>query len=195
MNIIVLSDDKWHPKSVVKDGLTHLVKVHNVAWATDLKGINLSDFSLIILAKINHVSSVIDKPWMTNEIETQFCDFVENGGTLFVIHAGTAGYNNCNSFRNIIGGVFDHHPEQCLVTYKHKNKEPYTVKDEHYFMTLDQQDLDIFMTSESEHGIQPAGWTKDYGSGKIIVFTPGHNLDVWLNKINREIIEEVINAL
>jgi type 1 glutamine amidotransferase len=29
--------------------------------------------------------------------------------------------------------------------------------------------------------VQPAGWTRAEGAGRVCVLTPGHNLEVWLH--------------
>jgi type 1 glutamine amidotransferase len=92
--------------------------------------------------------------------------------------------------RSLLGGVFTHHPEQCPVTMEPRAGHPFvegipsfTLKDEHYFMTLDDPDADVFMTTRSEYGEQPGGWRRMEGAGRVTVLTPGHNLDVWLHPI------------
>jgi type 1 glutamine amidotransferase len=57
----------------------------------------------------------------------------------------------------------------------------FTLKDEHYFMALDDAQAPAFLTSASEHGEQPAGWTRAEGRGRVGVLTPGHNVEVWLH--------------
>jgi type 1 glutamine amidotransferase len=39
----------------------------------------------------------------------------------------------------------------------------------------------VFMTTSSEHGTQPAGWTRTEGEGRVCVLSPGHNAEVWLH--------------
>ena len=65
---------------------------------------------------------------------------------------------------------------------------PFTIKDEHYFMAMGDQDVDIFMTTHSEHGEQPGGWSRTEGAGRVIVLTPGHNLEVWLHPAYQTLI-------
>ena len=48
-------------------------------------------------------------------------------------------------------------------------------------MTLDDPEADVFVTTTSEHGEQPGGWRRVEGSGRVILLTPGHNLEVWLH--------------
>ena len=68
------------------------------------------------------------------------------------------------------------------------NVPPFTVKDEHYFMDMYDHNVDVFMTTTSQHGEQPAGWRKTEGAGRVAVLTPGHNLDVWLHPQYQELI-------
>jgi type 1 glutamine amidotransferase len=58
---------------------------------------------------------------------------------------------------------------------------PFTLQEEHYFMTLDDVQADIFMTTTSIHGDQPGAWRRLHGQGRVTVLTPGHNLEVWLH--------------
>jgi type 1 glutamine amidotransferase len=58
---------------------------------------------------------------------------------------------------------------------------PFTLKDEHYFMALDDPQADVFVTTTSVHGEQPAAWRRTEGNGRVAVLTPGHNLEVWLH--------------
>jgi type 1 glutamine amidotransferase len=89
--------------------------------------------------------------------------------------------------RNVLGGVFTHHPEQCPVTMEPKTGHllseatpSFTVTDEHYHMALDDPRADVFLITRSEHGEQPGGWRRNEGTGRVAVLTPGHNLEVWL---------------
>jgi len=192
MNILVLLDDKWHPGYIVKDGLSFLDTSDNIiTWIKDPNTLvePLISFQLIIVAKANNISSKEFASWMTIELEKKMQHFVNNGGSLMVIHSGTSGYQECKIYRHLIGGVFDNHPEQCNVKYTQKDGISFTELDEHYFMAIDNIDnINIFLTSSSVHGEQSAGWYKSVGKGKVIVLTPGHNLNVWLNPIFKEII-------
>jgi type 1 glutamine amidotransferase len=66
--------------------------------------------------------------------------------------------------------------------------EPFTLVDEHYFMTLDDAGADVFLTTESEHGRQPGGWTRTVDAGRVCVLCPGHNLEVWLHPSYQSLI-------
>jgi type 1 glutamine amidotransferase len=64
----------------------------------------------------------------------------------------------------------------------------FTVFDEHYFMHLDDAGAEIFLTTTSEYGAQPGGWTRYEGDGRVCLLTPGHNLDVWLHACYQALI-------
>ena len=92
--------------------------------------------------------------------------------------------------RSLLGGVFAHHPEQCPVTVEPRGWHPlsagsnqFTLTDEHYFMAMNEPEVDVFVTTRSEHGEQPGGWRRipSGGTGRVAVLTPGHNLEVWLH--------------
>ena len=125
---------------------------------------------------------------MTDEVQVAFANYVRKGNGLLAIHSGTAGYQEMPVLRSLLGGVFTHHPEQCLVAIEAKSGHPLTtgvslfaLKDEHYFMEVDDPRPDIFLTTRSEHGEQPGGWRRAEGIGRVAVLTPGHNLEVWLH--------------
>jgi type 1 glutamine amidotransferase len=57
--------------------------------------------------------------------------------------------------------------------------ETFTVRDEHYIMAFEGSPAEVFLHSRSEHGVQPAGWTRNADGGRVCVLTPGHNEEVW----------------
>jgi type 1 glutamine amidotransferase len=125
---------------------------------------------------------------MTDTVQAAFANYVHEGNGLLAIHSGTAEYDKTPVLRSLLGGVFSHHPEQCPVTVMphvghplSHGIPPFWRKDEHYFMSMDDPQVDIFMTTKSEHGYQPGGWRRVEGAGRVAVLTPGHNLEVWLH--------------
>src|SRR5687768_15147457 len=119
-------------------------------------------YSLVILTKSDNVSSTDQAGWMTHSVQRAFADYVRKGNGLLAIHSGTAGYAEKPVLRSLLGGVFLHHPEQCPVTMIPRaghplsaGISPFTLKDEHYFMALDDSQADVFMTTRSAHGEQP----------------------------------------
>ena len=190
MYILVLCDDRWHPARTPRAGLAHLEAAgHHLEWVEDARDWSaemMDAFPLVILTKSNNVLAADETPWMTPEVEQAFVGCVERGGGLLAIHSGTAGYAETPVLRALLGGVFVEHPPQCPVTVEPlaghaltSGVEPFNLQDEHYVMALDDARAEVFLTTRSEHGEQPGGWTRSQGRGRVCVLTPGHNLPVW----------------
>jgi len=192
MKILVLCDDFWHPARIPREGLRALAEAgFSFDWienARDWSSEHMAQYPVTILTKSNHVSSTEQTEWMTEPVQAAFHDYVCNGNGLLAIHSGTADYAQKPVLRRLLGGVFTHHPEQCPVTIEPHEGHPlaegsaaFTMKDEHYFMALDDQEADVFVTTRSAHGEQPGGWLRTERNGRVVVLTPGHNLEVWLH--------------
>ena len=203
MQTLVLCDDYWHPARVPREGLNLLNRQgFDFDWiedARDWSAEKMAVYPLVILTKSNNVSSSDQSAWMTEEAQSAFVDYVRQGNGLLAIHSGTAGYQETPLLRSLLGGVFTHHPEQCEVTVQPESNhplttgvDPFTLKDEHYFMAMDDSRADIFLKTCSEHGEQPAGWRRMEGAGRVAVLTSGHNLEVWLHPSYQRMI---LNAL
>jgi type 1 glutamine amidotransferase len=202
MHILVLTDDRYHPARTPRAGLQPFSGEYEFEWienAADWSASRMSEFPLTILTKSNSVSAADDTPWVTPEVERAFAAYVRSGKGLLAIHSGTAGYAQTPLLRSLLGGVFDHHPEQCLVEIAPVMGEPlasdlapFTIRDEHYFMAMDDHEAQVFLTSASENGAQSAGWTRREGQGRVCVLTPGHNLEVWLHPTYQKIIRTAI---
>jgi type 1 glutamine amidotransferase len=125
---------------------------------------------------------------MTDAAQAAFADYVRRGNGLLAVHSGTAEYDHAPVLRGVLGGVFASHPDQCPVTVQPRQghplsagSSPFTMKDEHYVMAMDDPQADVFLTTRSEHGQQPGGWRRREGQGRVAVLTPGHNVEVWLH--------------
>ncbi|MGO4698099.1 ThuA domain-containing protein [Paenibacillus sp. 2TAB26] len=190
MKIGIICDDCWHPGKLIKEGLELLGKqgfqLDYTQHASEWSRAWMDQQDVVVLAKSNQVSATDTTPWLTEEIQLQFQSYVEQGKGLLVLHAGTVGYRDEPVFFELVGGVFQHHPAACSVTIVYKDETPwdkvlaqdFTVHDEHYFMEVIDDRIQVLMTSESEHGTQPAGWIREQGEGRVCVLTPGHLLSV-----------------
>lgn len=190
MKTLVLCDDYWHPARIPQEGLGGLAGseftfdwIENARdWSREL----MLTYPLVVLTKSNNISATDQTGWMTDDVQQAFADYVRRGNGLLALHSGTAEYDQKPILRGLLGGVFASHPEQCPVTIHPLPDHPlavgstsFTVKDEHYFMAFDDIHADVFMTTVSDHGEQPGGWSRTEGSGRVAVLTPGHNLEVW----------------
>jgi type 1 glutamine amidotransferase len=192
MKTLVLCGDTWHPARIAKEGLGALSgSEFTFDWIEDIRewsSERMKTYPLVILTKSNNVSSIDQTGWMTDTVQALFSDYVRRGMGLLAIHSGTAEYDQKPVLRGLLGGVFDHHPEQCPVTVSPQadhplgaGAAPFTLQDEHYFMVLDDTRADVFVTTTSNYGVQPGGWRRTEGDGRVAVLTPGHNLEVWLH--------------
>jgi type 1 glutamine amidotransferase len=203
MHVLGLCDDYWHPARVVRAGLELLQKEGFVFdWienAADWSPLRMSDYPLVVLAKSNNISSTDQAPWMAEPVQQAFREYVRSGRGLLGLHSGTAGYTETPVLRALLGGVFAHHPPQCPVTVVPQEghsltagSAPFTLQDEHYFMELDDIQAEVFLTSTSEHGSQPAGWVRTEGTGRVGVLTPGHTVEVFLHPSYQALIRNVL---
>jgi len=192
MRTLVLCGDKWHPAHIAREGLGKFEnRGFEFSWLEDTgqwRPEQFTQYPLIVHCKANQISETDDRPWMTAEIEQNLLAHVRRGNGLLVIHAGSAGYDQWPGLRGLMGGAFIEHPEQCPVTVEPQKEHalttgctPFTLTDEHYFMALDDFQADVFLTATSEHGSQPAGWTRLEREGRVCVLTPSHHLAGWLH--------------
>ena len=192
MKVLVLCGDYWHPPAIARAGLGALSRTEFTfdymedarEWSPEI----MMAYSLVILAKSDNISATDQTGWMTDTVQTAFSDYVHHGNGLLAIHSGTAGYDQKTVLRSLLGGVFTHHPEQCPVMMAPRvghplsaGAVPFRLNDEHYVMEMDDPEVDVFMTSTSEHGEQPGAWRRLEGRGRVAVLTPGHNPEVWLH--------------
>jgi uncharacterized protein len=190
MRILVLCDDYWHPAEVAREGLAKLaddgLTFDIIEDAGAFQPERLGDYPAVMLVKSDNTTAEDKTSWGTDAVQEAFVGYVEGGGGLLVVHSGTASLRNLPALRALVGGAFTHHPPRCPVTVEPTEGHPltagveaFTAEDEHYMMVLD--DADVFLTSISEHGSQPAGWTRRQGAGRVCVLTPGHTVEVWVH--------------
>jgi type 1 glutamine amidotransferase len=189
---LVLCGDYWHPPQVPRKGLEGLDGGEfSLDWIDDARAWSpecLAAYELVILTKSDNVSAADQTRWMTDAAQAAFADYVRRGNGLLAVHSGTAEYDLAPVLRGVLGGVFASHPDQCPVTVQPRQghplsagSSPFTMKDEHYVMAMDDPQADVFLTTRSEHGQQPGGWRRREGQGRVAVLTPGHNVEVWLH--------------
>jgi len=206
MKILIICDDIYHHEEVVKEGLSFLQDECDLTYAVDMTEYSfennpLSDYNVVIIAKDDIVSKSKHENWLTENIEKQFEDYVNNGGGMLFLHAGTVLCKKSEILRNIAGCAFITHPEQCVVDFKIKSvneivdgAENFFEKDEHYFIDFTATDADIFLEGSSENGTQIAGYARIHnGKGHVCVLTPGHNLNVFQNAQYQKIIRNAVN--
>lgn len=203
MNILLICNDFYHPGEIIVEGLSFLrAEGHTLDVQSDASFFQpdiLKQYEVVIFAKSDEVSASKREKWETPEVQRALQEYVEHGGRLFAIHSGIVGHEETEQLRTLIGCRFSHHPEQCPVTVRPVKKHTITENisdfvevDEHYFIELLTDDLDILMHSISRYGEVPACYTRTQGKGRICTFTPGHNPSVWQNPVVRQIMRNVL---
>ena len=204
VKLLVFCDDLYHPGATVRTGLAPLAAAgFEFDWVEDASNwaaTSLEAYPAALLSKSNVCTPTDKTPWLGPGTESAFLDHVRRGGGLVVIHSGTASYADVAPVRAVTGGTFLSHPPPCAISMMPKVghpltvgvPEPFVIRDEHYQMALDDAHADVFLRSVSEHGEQPAGWTRSEGAGRVCVLTPGHFPKVWLHPSFQQLI---VNAL
>jgi type 1 glutamine amidotransferase len=189
MQVGVICHDYWHPGMTIMEGLQPLAAagivfdaIEDVALCTEEW---LSRHDVLIIAKANEGYEDGSLPWISKSLEALLLQYVEQGKGLLVLHSGLVGWSEEPAMLGLIGGVFTSHPHACPVTMEMTedagpvfgDAERFTMHDEHYFVDTPDDRNQLFMISRSEHGVQPAGWVRTHGAGRVCALTPGHFLE------------------
>jgi type 1 glutamine amidotransferase len=184
----VFCNDTWHPADRIQRGLSPLARGEftfewldtPASWADA----RLETYDFAVLAKGNTTAPGNTTPWLTPEMEEAFVQHAHAGKGLLFIHGGTC-YRNNARLRALTGGAFLQHPAPCPLSFELRADHPVTkgvkattLLDEHYEMALDDPRAEVFLRTRSQHGVQPAGWTREE-NGRICVLTPGHTDEAW----------------
>ncbi len=209
--ILVLCDDLWHPAEVIEKGFAELKFADwDFEFIRDAKDIltpeMIADYPLIINCKSYHLTHGNSADWfepgVTEVGPKEFEEYVRNGGAILSIHAGNSfTEDHSPEFAALIGNIFVKHPPRCDVTVRPvaehsvtEGVEPFTIRDEHYEISVTADDVTTLLESESESGgVQIAGYVRSLGKGKICVLTPGHILSVWRHPMFKKLVMNAIN--
>lgn len=140
--------------------------------------------------RLNPQDEVIET-WMDDEVATAISQYVQDGGGWVAWHSGLASYENIEKYTSMLRGYFEYHPDKHqVVTYKMvagteitSDESEFEFLDEHYFVFCDEDNTNIFLTSESVDGSSIAGWTHEYGKGRVVCLTPAHLEEGLLNQM------------
>ena len=199
---LVLCDDTWHSAETARRGLSAFTGEFSfefledgAAWSAQ----KLDGFPLTVLAKANIASSKNNQPWLTEGSAPAFRDYVRCGNGLLAVHSGTSRYEKLPLMNALLGGAFVRHPDPCAVTLEPTQPHPvtagvetFTVHDEQYFMAMNDSAAEFFLHSRSKHGVQPAGWARTEGEGRVCVLTPGHNVEVWQHPLFQKLLSNAL---
>ncbi|GAB2536833.1 ThuA domain-containing protein [Gracilibacillus alcaliphilus] len=138
----------------------------------------------VILGVENRINPEADQVerWMTNTDAKKINTYVEDGGVWIGWHAGIASYESIPNYTTMLRGHFLHHPvKHQVVTYESAGESSivqgipsFAFLDEHYFVTCDRENTNVFLQSRSVDGESEAGWYHQFGKGKVMCLTPAH---------------------
>lgn len=196
--VLVICDDLWHPAEVIEKGLAARAdgrfSFDIVKAAKDiLTPVRIAKYRLIVCCKSNSVIAANPAPWfepgVTEVGPAEFEKFIRAGGGFLAVHSGLAyTEERCAEYVRLAGAAFRGHPPRCTVHLRVAAQDhpildgvpDFVIRDEHYAMEMTCEDAEVFLESRSENGgIQPAGYTREIGWGRLCALTPGHTLDVW----------------
>jgi len=197
MPLPVVCGDNGHPCDQITRGLeAALPGRFAIAPVGALDTDALDGAALLVVAKSNAPYANNGTPWLGAEDSERVRGFVSSGGGLLVLHAGTVGNPPGTAMRLLVGGAFHHHAEICDVSLEPvtghplaQGLEPTTVWDEHYIVDTDAG-IEVFLHSRSPEGVQPAGWTRTTGQGRVCVLTPGHTQAAWADPVFQELLKQ-----
>lgn len=149
-----------------------------------------------------------DLPFKPEVRDYLFTDWVKKKGHGFIgAHSAADTFHNYEPYWEMLGGTFDGHPwgsgETVTVKVhdtKHPASQPWgdelTIQDEIYKFKHWQPEkvrvlasLDFEKTQHREPYLVPILWVKNYGDGKVMHMSLGHNEHVWENPKFRDSIQ------
>jgi len=201
MKILMIADDYWHSSEMLMHGMAFLKDMgYEIDWISDAKDIVtaalLKKYDEVIIAKGNSITAANQNAWFDDGTTvlppSGYWQYVKEGGSLFILHAGASfRQNQCPEMTDLIGVSFIEHPKQCPVEIKialpdhpiAKGLAGFTLtQDEHYFIDRTENEGEVVMTGTSHAGTQPACIARTVGKGRVCVLTPGHNILVFENE-------------
>ncbi|MBT2638623.1 ThuA domain-containing protein [Bacillus sp. ISL-39] len=179
--IVAVLGDYWHQENMIQESLEAAVKnlpveVSYIRYQDLEKALN-DDPAAVILYKENRLNPLdeIVETWMEPAIMNQIVAYVEQGGGWFAWHTGMASYPADSSYIKMLKGSFTYHPDMQEVTYKYNDGSvACSFIDEHYFVSCQTEETDVFLFSESVDGHSIAGWQHRFGKGRVCCLAPAH---------------------
>ncbi|WP_100405822.1 ThuA domain-containing protein [Bacillus solitudinis] len=186
--IVALAGDYYHDEALCQEVLglvTGLMEGVIVEYITTDELVEQlgSKPDAVILFKLNKIHPDISgnkEVWMDDQIAMAISNYVNQGGAWLAWHSGLASYEVA-SYVNMLRGKFEYHPELSKVTYLSENRNPilnekvsYEIIDEHYMVSCDAKETNVFLHSTSKDGTSVAGWAHSFGKGRVCCLTPAH---------------------
>lgn len=211
IRVLVLYGDYWHPAEVIRRGLESFreedICLDFMTDAKDMLTVPMLDqYDVIMNCKCNQLNEGNQHTWFdpgVTEVGPEELEaFVRSGRGFLSVHSGNAFYaeNDSPEYIAFVGNYFVKHPPRCDVQVSpcgdHPITEglaPFTIRDEHYEITVTAPDARQILRTESETGgVQNGGYVREIGNGRLCVLTPGHILSVWEHPSFRRLLARSI---
>ena len=120
--------------------------------------------------------------------------WIAGGGSFIGVHSASDTWHEWPEYIKMLGGEFDHHPDQTLRTIFVESSDnpatsslpaPYDLFEEFYlFRSFDPDRVSTLLSlhtspEDGQPGVFPLAWTRAYGKGRVFYTALGHRIDVW----------------
>ena len=161
----------------------------------DIASVIASNPDAILIAREDRLNPEEDtepNTWLTPVLDDAIEAYVAGGGRFLALHAGIASYPETSKYVGVTKGYFvSHPPGTCQVRY-HGTGYDFTIDDEKYFVNVMQDQTQVYLKSESEHGESLAAWKHAYGKGKVVCLCPTHTKDGYKHPDVKKLHQEAI---
>ncbi len=208
--ILALLGDYYHPKEWIQASLNQALEILNENETYEIVDIEVNQLTselqkqpdAVILFKEDRLNPNDDQvnTWMTEEIGQAIEQYVSKGGGWLAWHSGLASYPVEGAYTRLLKGHFEYHPvphpqvQYTALSGDHPfGTSSFELKDEHYFVKVNDQETTIFLTSKSEEGHSIAGWFHPHGEGRVCCLAPAHNEEGLLNSKFIQVLTKTID--
>jgi type 1 glutamine amidotransferase len=123
--------------------------------------------------------------------------WIAGGGSFIGVHSASDTWHEWPEYIEMLGGEFDHHPDQTARTVFVDNAlnpatsalpPSYVLFEEYYvFRSFDPNRVNMLLSlrtspEDGEPGFFPLAWTRDYGQGRVFYTAIGHRTEVWTSE-------------
>ena len=123
--------------------------------------------------------------------------WIAGGGSFIGVHSASDTWHEWPQYIEMLGGEFDHHPDQIARTVFVDNAlnpataplpPSYVLFEEYYiFKNFDRNRVSMLLSlraspEDGAPGFFPLAWTRDYGQGRVFYTALGHRTEVWTSE-------------
>jgi len=116
--------------------------------------------------------------------------WIAKGGSFLGAHSASDTWHEWPEYIAMLGGEFDHHPDQTTRTVFVENGTlpTHDLFEEFYlFKNFDPSRVTVLLAlhespEDSAPGFFPLAWTRTYGDGRVFYTALGHRIDVWTSE-------------